>query len=202
MTSHNETLARFRAQIFDPSFITADAAVVFADVHHTHEALALREHVTRLKMRDARMFGIWSFAPDPNHHCNSKCHIVPAPACEQVFECTDPGSHPLARRYADGSVLHRWSGEIYLCWDHGTHHVCTPQLCDHQVTRDGLASCTLTGKDLGSAILATFEIPGMKFESGKAMIAVGASDTNTDALRDRVHAFEASLPHNRQAHEQ
>lgn len=120
--------------------------------------------------------------------------MVEAPPNERVFVCPVPYEHPPHKRNPDGSVLHRWSGMVSVCYKYGVVHLCTASMCSHQVAIDGEISCQLTGRVLGSEIAAVTELP-FSFDSGsKVMTAVHTQSTDVDAIERRMEQYNESRP--------
>ncbi len=177
---------------------SAEHALQKADTHLTHEAAAQRQYVLQLRLNEAVRCMPTAFHASRGHVCQpGSCQLIGKPPDDRVYECPRPMEHPMSRRNYDNSVLHRWSGDVFICYTYGIEHVCTATRCDRQTDNAGETVCGLTGRCLGAPICAVMERPnGMCFESGKAMTSTELQMIDIDAIRERSQEFSDTLPEN------
>lgn len=180
-------------QISDP-IMQRQRMIDAASVHYTHEALALIDVVRRKRREEAvRGGGLADFVSVGGHRCNRSCRMMCQPETETYYVCPQPSEHPERTFSSDGSVLHRWSGEVYVCHQTGNTHVCTMGMCTHQQARDGEIACSLTGRALGVATGYIRETSS-SFESGRAMTRCFESASDMEAIDQRMHEWKMSQP--------
>lgn len=168
-----------------------------AEINYAHEADELIARAQQRRLENAASGEPVDFAHYPGHKCSSaSCSLVTAPADELVYACPMPEEHPLHMRSNGEPVLHRWSRDVSVCYSFATVHVCTAQMCSHQLTEQGNTVCRLTGRSFGGEIAAVYE-SGYFFESGKAMTATRLDAADADAINTTLAKFSEARPENR-----
>lgn len=191
------TAALFDQQLHAfPPLPTPEQALANAEVNYKHETDALVRLTQHMRLCNVAFGHSPDFERYPGHRCSiATCTMVRAPERELVYECPFPHEHPPHKRNIDGSVLHRWSGNVSVCYGYGTPHICTPNMCSHQTSSGGELVCTLTGLSLGPEVCNVSELD-YAFESGKAMTSVHLDSSDRDAIDARVGSYVAERPEN------
>lgn len=177
-----------------PVRATPAQALARAEICYEHEADALREIAHRHHLYNVALGDTADFIIYPGHRCTRDCHLIGPPERERVFVCPMPHTHPQYKRNADGSVLHRWSGCVSVCYKFGVPHVCTSNMCTHQQPTHELVTCTLTGRTLGSEVVDMQELPFSFGDGGKAMTAIHVQSADTDAMSRRMEQYNDTRP--------
>lgn len=160
-----------------------------ASIHHAHEAEALRDVVQRLHIHEAAVHGGCDmFIMIGGHRCSVTCRLEGPPKGQTYYECPRAYEHPAYMQNADGSVLHRWSGDVSVCWQTGDPHICTTNMCNHQVTYGGEIVCSLTARHLGAPTTSVRET-GNLFDSGKAMTTCIETHVDISAIDSKLHSW-------------
>lgn len=171
-------------------------------VHYKHEADALFEIARRRHLIEAAHGGINDFVDYADHRCVcAKCTMIGTPHNETYYVCPTPIEHPPHLRNSDGSVTHRWSKELFVCYNFGALHVCNQRWCDHQHSIDGELVCRLTGRVHGVEIHMMQDL-SFAFDSGKVMTTSNAPNIDLDSMRMGIDSYMNARPENRDRHTQ